>query len=116
MRTSHHFDSGGRLVRPETGAAAYPAGGRPAGGGGGKTGMGIAVGANGFGARSSRGTGLAAGVAGSGEQDLSGYDDAGAAGAPVRAGGASALSEAALQAHDRSSALAAVDEEPPRAP
>ena len=98
MRTGRHFDSGGRLEHTPS-AVAH-------GGGSGKSGMGLGMGSNGFGARSSRGTGvLLAGA--DAEKDLSGFEEAAAQPMVVLGGG---LSEAALAAH--TGALASVDEEP----
>ena len=66
--------------------------------------MGLGMGSNGFGARSSRGTGACGGA--DADKDLSGFDEAQAA--PLQVSG-SGLSDAALAAH--ASALAVVKEE-----
>ena len=92
MRTSTHFDSGGRLVQQQ----AQQQQARSSGGGSGKTGMGLAMGSNGFGAKSSKGQGGAAFNMSSLEQDLSGIE-----GADVVVGrGGGNLSESALKAHN----------------
>ena len=89
MRTSTHFDSGGRLVQQQ----AQQQQARSSGGGSGKTGMGLAMGSNGFGAKSSKGQGGAAFNMSSLEQDLSGIE-----GADVVVGrGGGNLSESALK-------------------
>lgn len=79
MRTSQHFEGGG-AHRSCQGAG---------GGGSGKSGMGLGLGSNGFGGKSSRGTGLAD------DANLSGLDLT-----PPKPSAGAGLSEAALRAHD----------------
>ena len=96
MRTSSHFDSGGRPHE------------RTPGGSAGKSGMGLTMGSNGFGAKSSRGAGQAANLSDA-DKDLSGFDEALSLQPAVSHGGGSGLSEEALKAHARG--LARVAEE-----
>ena len=79
MRTAQHFDSGGAKRTLQSGG----------GGGSGKTGMGLVMGSNGFGAKSSRGTGIADAA------DPSGLDLT-----PPAASAGPGLSEAQLRAHN----------------
>ena len=96
MRTSSHFDAGGRQHQ-----------GRSHGGGVGKTGMGLSMGSNGFGVRSSRG---AAQTLADPDKDLSGFDELlVTTQSQIGARGTSHLSEEALRAH--ASGLDAVVEE-----
>lgn len=85
MRTSQHFDGGGaeRTIQLEQ---------RTGGGAAGKSGMGLGMGSNGFGARSSRGTGAVA-------DDQADILAMGLTPPTPVAG--SMLSEAALQAHEQ---------------
>jgi hypothetical protein len=85
MRTSQHFESG----------SALRAGARPSGGGNGKTGMGLSMGSNGFGARSSKGAGLAGEAAGMWSASVAGSS----ADAVERTPGPG-ISEAALRQHE----------------
>eukprot|EP00928_Gymnodinium_smaydae_P049553 TRINITY_DN33277_c0_g1_i1.p1 TRINITY_DN33277_c0_g1~~TRINITY_DN33277_c0_g1_i1.p1 ORF type:complete len:298 (+),score=61.34 TRINITY_DN33277_c0_g1_i1:45-938(+) len=102
MRTSAHFDSGGRLAQQARASAGN--------GGSGKTGMGLGIGSNGFGAKSSRGVGQAAQM--NDEQDLSGIAEAALLSAPPAGAQKSMLSAEALRAH--TDALACVVEETPQ--